>query len=409
MRTFLNLRSGLFFALLCVVAPGVGWGQVWSEDGLPLSGGTLTAPNDGNGSTTAAVTIRSGLLSSNTALFRWGSSASAYDELLLEVNTQSGRNTLALQNDNLAAFPALTFRLTDNNSPTTTPFEHQAIGCLQGSTVYCFIEDSAFDLTGNRYQPPTEFRLQQSGGVDPTGGVTFTCATTINSPTITCPANSIINADLITGAGVPAYTTISSGGGTTTLTMSANATATSASVALNFTNPTFLQYTYYKATQTGPVYWYDWAGNPLLTISRQTSYRGVGIGQLNGPTPAATLEVGAGGAQFDSAVTNQNVTNQGCYDYQVPTTGGTVTLSSSKCFTILEPAGTLATLTVVMPANPATGRLAGFSTTQAITALTVSPSSGQVIRGGTTPTTMTAGGALTMIYNANTVWYPYAH
>lgn len=72
------------------------------------------------------------------------------------------------------------------------------------------------------------------------------------------------------------------------------------------------------------------------------------------------------------------------YALVVPTSGETVLISHSRL--ILKPAGTLAALTITLPSNPIDGATVGISTTQAITALTISPASGSVIG----PTSLTA-------------------
>lgn len=92
------------------------------------------------------------------------------------------------------------------------------------------------------------------------------------------------------------------------------------------------------------------------------------------------------------------------YDYQVPTTGFSYTFGSGTTVLVMNPAGTLATGTITMPATPADGMTISISSTQAITALTVNGNSGQSIVGA--PTTLTAGAAATFVYNlSNTTWY----
>lgn len=94
------------------------------------------------------------------------------------------------------------------------------------------------------------------------------------------------------------------------------------------------------------------------------------------------------------------------YDYQTPTTGSTVTLSSTKWHTIIDPAGALLALTVKTPASPADGQLLDFKVSQAITTLTVSPNSGQSVVGGPAAGASVAGITYNAIYrSANTTWY----
>jgi hypothetical protein len=93
------------------------------------------------------------------------------------------------------------------------------------------------------------------------------------------------------------------------------------------------------------------------------------------------------------------------YDYQAPTTGFSYTFAAGTQVLVMNPAGTLATGTITMPASPADGMTITFSSTQTITALTVQGNTGQSITGQ--PTTFGAGSAATFVYRlSNTTWYP---
>lgn len=93
------------------------------------------------------------------------------------------------------------------------------------------------------------------------------------------------------------------------------------------------------------------------------------------------------------------------YDYQAPTTGFSYTFAAGVQVLVMQPAGTLATGTITMPASPADGMTITFSSTQTITALTVQGNTGQSITGQ--PTTFGAGSAATFVYRlSNTTWYP---
>ena len=92
----------------------------------------------------------------------------------------------------------------------------------------------------------------------------------------------------------------------------------------------------------------------------------------------------------------------GPYEYQAPTTGFSYTITAP--LTILNPAGTLAAGTITMPASPTDGMRVRFSSTQIITALTVSANTGQSIVNALTA--LTAGGFAEYMYrSANTTWY----
>lgn len=95
------------------------------------------------------------------------------------------------------------------------------------------------------------------------------------------------------------------------------------------------------------------------------------------------------------------------YDYQAPTTGFSYTFTSANVL-VMNPAGTLATGTITMPASPVDGMTVTLSSTQQITALTVNANSGQSIVGGGT-VVLSANNALAYIYRSTgTTWYPAA-
>lgn len=83
----------------------------------------------------------------------------------------------------------------------------------------------------------------------------------------------------------------------------------------------------------------------------------------------------------------------------VPTTGGTVAAATTQ-WNIIDPAGTLATLTITLPSSPVDGQIVEYSFSQAVTALTFA--------GGTLAnniTTATAGSFLRLGYNTATGLY----
>ena len=93
------------------------------------------------------------------------------------------------------------------------------------------------------------------------------------------------------------------------------------------------------------------------------------------------------------------------YDYQVLTTAFSYTFATGTTTLIIQPAGTLATGTITMPASPADGMVITFTTTQEITALTISGNTGQSI-GGTQVALMAANSAMSFVYRlSNLTWY----
>jgi hypothetical protein len=94
------------------------------------------------------------------------------------------------------------------------------------------------------------------------------------------------------------------------------------------------------------------------------------------------------------------------YDYQVSTTGFSYTFAAGTTVLVMNPAGTLATGTITMPAAPADGMTITFSSTQTITALTVNANTGQsIVSAATTLPARQAGGYIYRL--SNTTWYPF--
>lgn len=93
----------------------------------------------------------------------------------------------------------------------------------------------------------------------------------------------------------------------------------------------------------------------------------------------------------------------GAVQLEVPLTGFTITANDGVSKVILNPAGTLATGTFKLPANPVEGQSIELSSTQTQTALTVAAGSGHTIV-GTAVTALTAVTFVKWVY-LNTKWY----
>lgn len=94
------------------------------------------------------------------------------------------------------------------------------------------------------------------------------------------------------------------------------------------------------------------------------------------------------------------------YAYTQPTNGETIVVAGATAALVLDPAGSLATLTVDLPQATQDGQCFKLSTTQTITALTAqgATGSGQTVLGGAT--TLTANGGIAWLYRAaNATWY----
>lgn len=92
------------------------------------------------------------------------------------------------------------------------------------------------------------------------------------------------------------------------------------------------------------------------------------------------------------------------YSLQVPVNGFAITIGNNLVSLILDPAGILATGAITMPSAPSDGQIISVITTFQVTALTVSPNSGQSIKGA--PATLDSGNRFGCQYVAsNTTWY----
>ena len=92
------------------------------------------------------------------------------------------------------------------------------------------------------------------------------------------------------------------------------------------------------------------------------------------------------------------------YDYQTPTTGFSYTFAAGTQVLVMNPAGTLATGTITMPAAPVDGMTITFSSSQQITALTMAGNGASI---SNAVTLLPAKTAVTYVYRATgTTWWP---
>jgi hypothetical protein len=92
------------------------------------------------------------------------------------------------------------------------------------------------------------------------------------------------------------------------------------------------------------------------------------------------------------------------YVYSQPVTGNTITLALGDRRLVLQPAGTLATLSVVLPPTPEDGNTFTLSSSQEITAITVTAPGGATVQNGVGA--LGAGGSMGWLYHAaDTTWY----
>lgn len=150
-------------------------------------------------------------------------------------------------------------------------------------------------------------------------------------------------------------------------------------------------------------------GNSALLLQRftNTSPSGYLINAINANNTGQIFSVDVGGNTFAGgslAHGAQEVDTN--FNFSGPSSGGTVTMATGTETAILNPGGTLATLTITLPAcNTAyNGSIARFSSTQAITSLTINATSGTVATG---ITSLAAGvGHAFLCRGVNTTWYP---
>jgi hypothetical protein len=94
------------------------------------------------------------------------------------------------------------------------------------------------------------------------------------------------------------------------------------------------------------------------------------------------------------------------YTVVAPVTGATVVMAIGQQRIIINPAGTLALLTVTLPAGPSNGQIAGMSFTQVITGLTVNAGTNTVTA---PPTTAAVDSTFRFIYQTSSLkWFPTA-
>lgn len=115
-------------------------------------------------------------------------------------------------------------------------------------------------------------------------------------------------------------------------------------------------------------------------------------------TAALIAAVAAKTIQMDE-VDSGDVTIQ----YETPLTGATVNAADSTEMLVVDPAGTIAALTVTMPANPYDGQYFELATTQTVTALTMT-AAGKTLKAALTAGTANGFGAW-RYSKATTTWY----
>ncbi len=154
-----------------------------------------------------------------------------------------------------------------------------------------------------------------------------------------------------------------------------------------------------------------------INVSNGSLYGGGGVNITNAinftgaAAPTGNILINLTLGTIGTAITAKTGTGYGMfllngnpfYSVQAPTSGNTITIDSATPVLLLNPAGTLSTLTVNMPANPMDGMIARIGSDQGVTVLTVG-GNGNTIKNA--PTTLAAGGGLAWQYNkSGTTWF----
>lgn len=127
-------------------------------------------------------------------------------------------------------------------------------------------------------------------------------------------------------------------------------------------------------------------GNQTSVVNGNT-YTSINGGTVNA-LPADVAGLQAQGWQSVPNYLAESVSGQAATGTSTQLTGFTYTVPNGQQLVLFTPAGTIATGTVTLPANPADGQEVTLATTQTITALTVNANTGQTLQ-GTAPTTLT--------------------
>jgi hypothetical protein len=156
-----------------------------------------------------------------------------------------------------------------------------------------------------------------------------------------------------------------------------------------------------SSSNNGSFIWADHSSASTFADSAANQFlvRAAGGFYFNTATSTTAVQI-----DTSSNLINLKGTSDQSFSYQTPATGFSITIGAGVKTLILDPAGTLATGTITMPASPINGQEIRFSSSQIITGLTVSANSGQTISNA--PTTITAGMGFGYIYRTtSTNWY----
>lgn len=128
---------------------------------------------------------------------------------------------------------------------------------------------------------------------------------------------------------------------------------------------------------------------------------------ISAPTGKELFEVSGGLGATKAYMSSSSLRDGRFYIYQVPLTGFSITLNADQSAVALNPGGTLAAGTILMPPTVTDGKIVTIFSTTAITALTLTPTNGATFAPAAA-TTLAAGATLGYVYDkANNQWHRF--
>ncbi|HXP29700.1 MAG TPA: hypothetical protein VN832_01330 [Stellaceae bacterium] len=247
----------------------------------------------------------------------------------------------------------------------------------------------------------------------PIGAIASAVGSTANGSnvlSIVTTTAGIFNGMAVSGVGIPAGTIVTNAAyGAAQVQISANATATASGIPFYFTIPVPSNHPRIDRIvinrTTGAAQWL--AGSESASPTPPAIPLGFApCCQISLTTSTAAITATSNIIdERDLAALGLPMLQPLPYQYAQPTSGGSITINNGVELLIIDPAGTLAALTVIMPAAPLDGQRVALQSSQTITTLTQNPNTGQTIKGAAT--TLAANGpAQSWIYRAaNSTWY----
>jgi len=128
-------------------------------------------------------------------------------------------------------------------------------------------------------------------------------------------------------------------------------------------------------------------------------------GSASGPDNNSSIIVPTGAAAGAWIRLSSDGLNLADYTYNVPVTGFSIALGNAVTSLILNPAGTLSTGTITLPASPIDGQLVRISSTQIVTTLTLTVVGGQTLKNAITTLAAGTGGATYQYVASIATWF----